>query len=150
MSFDRLSRNRQRVAASVLLLSAVTAGAALGGEPVSRNVVGRSRVELCHYQPDEGVWKKVSVGGNAAPMHLQNHDDALPGGITSDTGTQLSDDCVPVAGDCGDCLVQHSGTGCENAACEAVVCAADSFCCEVDWDTICAGEAQDLCTNVCE
>ncbi len=43
------------------------------------------------------------------------------------------------------CCVANGGLGCDNDACEATVCAVDSFCCNVQWDGICAGEASDLC-----
>ena len=72
-------------------------------------------------------------------------------------------DCVSVgfpaggplscAGDCtfdtsscdpgsGDCCISNGSPGCNNAACEAAVCAIDPFCCNTSWDGICAGEAQ--------
>lgn len=37
-----------------------------------------------------------------------------------------------------DCCVVHDGTGCDDPTCEAAVCAADSFCCELGWDQPCA------------
>jgi hypothetical protein len=36
-------------------------------------------------------------------------------------------------------------TGCDDAACQATVCGIDSWCCNVNWDSICVGEAQSLC-----
>jgi hypothetical protein len=47
------------------------------------------------------------------------------------------------------CCTANGGLGCDDAACEATVCAVDSFCCQVAWDSICASEAQDLCGNLC-
>ena len=46
---------------------------------------------------------------------------------------------------CGDCVEPHTMPGCENGDCEAAVCAVDSFCCNVAWDSICANEALDIC-----
>jgi hypothetical protein len=46
-----------------------------------------------------------------------------------------------MAQDSGDCCYSHSGTGCEDSACEASVCSYDSWCCDFGWDSICAGEA---------
>ncbi|MFO0874155.1 MAG: hypothetical protein U0575_09310 [Phycisphaerales bacterium] len=40
-----------------------------------------------------------------------------------------------------DCCVPHGGTGCDSRICESLVCAIDSFCCAVAWDSICADEA---------
>jgi hypothetical protein len=45
-------------------------------------------------------------------------------------GTPVSNCCVP-----------NGGIGCDNPACQAAVCAIDSFCCNVAWDSICADEA---------
>ncbi|MCW5899623.1 MAG: T9SS type A sorting domain-containing protein [Flavobacteriales bacterium] len=41
----------------------------------------------------------------------------------------------------GPCCTAHTGTGCENAACQAAICAADPFCCDTQWDGLCAGDA---------
>jgi hypothetical protein len=58
-----------------------------------------------------------------------------------------------------DCCVADSSTGCEVDFCEQSVCSYDSYCCSVEWDSICAGEAatdpycgycSDLCiTGIC-
>jgi hypothetical protein len=42
----------------------------------------------------------------------------------------------------GDCCSANGTAGCDNALCEAAVCAIDSFCCSVTWDGLCADEAQ--------
>ena len=55
--------------------------------------MGRAE-EICHFQPGNGTWKKLRVGENAATAHLQNHDDAPPGGTTTQTGTELDEECV--------------------------------------------------------
>ncbi len=39
------------------------------------------------------------------------------------------------------CCTANSTPGCENAACQNAICAADPFCCSTLWDTICAGSA---------
>jgi hypothetical protein len=46
---------------------------------------------------------------------------------------------------CGNCYEAHGFPGCEYPACEAAVCAIDSFCCDVEWDGICADVALDNC-----
>jgi hypothetical protein len=43
------------------------------------------------------------------------------------------------------CFYSNGGLGCDDAVCEATVCAIDSFCCDVAWDGICASEAIQLC-----
>jgi hypothetical protein len=46
-----------------------------------------------------------------------------------------------------DCCNAQGVPGCaSDAGCEATVCAADSFCCAVEWDSICADEAASMCT----
>ena len=50
--------------------------------------------------------------------------------------------CGPGA---GDCFTANGTPGCDDATCCATVCAIDSFCCDVFWDGICAGEAAQLC-----
>jgi hypothetical protein len=64
---------------------------------------------------------------------------------------------VEFCGACGDqcgspitgaCCVPHDGPACDDASCCATVCAADGFCCEVEWDEFCAGAAQKAC-GVC-
>lgn len=39
--------------------------------------------------------------------------------------------------------------GCDCQACQDIVCAADPFCCDTSWDSICAGAAADLCGDLC-
>ncbi|MEE9295661.1 MAG: carboxypeptidase-like regulatory domain-containing protein [Phycisphaerae bacterium] len=54
--------------------------------------------------------------------------------------------CDDAAGDC----CQSNGTpGCEDPDCCEIVCAIDPFCCDMTWDGICAGEAEDLCGQLC-
>jgi exosortase sorting signal-containing protein len=48
-----------------------------------------------------------------------------------------------------DCCFANGGVGCDNVTCETAVCAIDDFCCSVAWDGICAGEAFDLCGELC-
>lgn len=55
------------------------------------------KVNVCHWSEDEGSWNKLSIGAPALAAHLRNHDDAVPGGTTSQTSTQLDDDCQAAA-----------------------------------------------------
>ncbi|MCH8824122.1 MAG: hypothetical protein IH984_11520 [Planctomycetes bacterium] len=47
------------------------------------------------------------------------------------------------------CCEGHGGLGCDDQACQDAVCGADAFCCETEWDDICAGLAIDLCGKLC-
>jgi hypothetical protein len=63
------------------------------------------------------------------------------GGIAS-----AQDSCGPSAEE--GCFRVQSTPGCTDPECCRSVCAADSFCCEVEWDIICRRGALDSCTPV--
>ncbi|MEK6676289.1 MAG: IPTL-CTERM sorting domain-containing protein [Planctomycetota bacterium] len=77
------------------------------------------------------------------------------GGSTGDFELTVSSDLTPCStppsctGVCGpgqgDCCAAHANAGCEDPTCCAAVCAIDPFCCDTQWDSICAGEAESLC-----
>jgi hypothetical protein len=53
-----------------------------------------------------------------------------------------------IAGACpsaGSCCSAHGNPGCNDTECCLLVCSIDAFCCETQWDSICADEAADLC-----
>ena len=54
-----------------------------------------------------------------------------------------AEDCGPCGG--GGCCEGNDGVGCEDPDCEAAVCAEDSYCCDVNWDGICADLASEIC-----
>ena len=59
-----------------------------------------------------------------------------------------------LCGNCGDpgagsCFASNGSPGCNDGACCATICAVDSFCCDVSWDSICADEALQLCSVPC-
>ena len=41
----------------------------------------------------------------------------------------------------GDCCVPNGSVACDDAACCDAICAADAFCCETEWDQLCADAA---------
>lgn len=45
----------------------------------------------------------------------------------------------------GDCFSANGTPGCEDAACCGIVCAQDPYCCDVEWDSLCADAAVVLC-----
>ncbi len=49
----------------------------------------------------------------------------------------------------GDCCSPNGTAGCDDTTCCNIVCAADPFCCDTEWDATCAIEAEDLCESVC-
>ncbi len=60
--------------------------------------------------------------------------------------------CGDLSGGCGpgpdSCCEPKDKPGCEHPDCEALICASDPFCCEVAWDMLCAGAANNQC-EVC-
>lgn len=56
--------------------------------------------------------------------------------------------CAPECG-CGTSCCAPGGVGCLQAACAACVCAKDSACCTVSWDTECVALAKDVCKTPC-
>ncbi len=62
---------------------------------------------------------------------------------------------VDVDGECGggggmgDCCTDTNMPGCEDADITACVCAMDEFCCDNEWDNLCAGKAQMFCGLDC-
>ncbi len=54
------------------------------------------------------------------------------------------------------CCEDNGSPGCDDAACQAAVCACDPFCCDTEWDDACAGTgfvadcgAEVLCRDIC-
>ncbi len=45
-------------------------------------------------------------------------------------------------GGSGDCCFAHPTPGCEDPVCQDSVCSYDSYCCQYEWDSLCASEAQ--------
>jgi hypothetical protein len=60
-------------------------------------------------------------------------------GVCVDLASELCDGCGDP--EAGDCCSEHPVPFCDNRACCDAVCAIDSFCCEVEWDGVCVGEA---------
>ena len=58
---------------------------------------------------------------------------------------ELCSNCGELAA--GSCFFTHINPSCDNASCCATVCAADPFCCNNQWDNLCANAAVTLCPN---
>ncbi|MHC5029074.1 MAG: hypothetical protein ACYTGR_20175, partial [Planctomycetota bacterium] len=71
------------------------------------------------------------------------------GGAYQGDGTTCADVSCGGGGGGGDCCIANGSPGCDDAGCEATVCAADPFCCDTEWDQICADAAADLCGKLC-
>ena len=90
-------------------------------------------------------------------IRIGGYEDTLPEFVHRGNGT-LNISCGDSPGgteacgetDAGDCFAANPSSddpspGCEDQACCETVCEDDVFCCEVDWDTFCAGAAAGLC-----
>jgi len=66
-----------------------------------------------------------------------------PCGKNSDGGCN-----VEILGD-STCCHAHPTAGCDQTACQSIVCAIDPFCCAVAWDEPCVQQAVALCADVC-
>lgn len=82
------------------------------------------------------------TGGEAA---LSERDPSTH--LTVLTGDLNGDDAS--GSGTSDCCGSHSGPGCSDDACEAAVCAEDSFCCTDTWDATCAARTECLCGSLC-
>jgi hypothetical protein len=77
------------------------------------------------------------------------------GTCTCGDGTCSPGECSSCASDCpggctcGDVCSVGPPQDLSCGSCQDIVCSADSFCCEQEWDGICVGEAEDLCGKDC-
>jgi hypothetical protein len=105
---------------------------------------------------DEDFETPADAGGCTALVELaaiatDNCDGAIdPAKIcfvidTDGNGFDPGDPLCGGGGGGSDCCLANGTPGCDDAECEALICAIDPFCCDVAWDSICADEAQDLC-----
>jgi len=102
---------------------------------------------------DGTVFSDTSLPSSAPPLAafetafvtMTWSDGALPTWTPVWEITLLSS--VVVAG--GDCCSVHSAPGCDDAVCEADVCAVDASCCTSGWDEACRSLAASLC-SICD
>lgn len=86
-------------------------------------VAAQPKTDVCHFKYDVGEWQKKEVNVQAAERHLDDHDDAYPGGTTTQSGTELDDDCKQTQTACSltslpdtdsdrlpDCVETNTGT----------------------------------------
>jgi hypothetical protein len=73
------------------------------------------------------IWSNAKARGTSVQRPVAGNND---GGI---------------AGPVSDCCTAHPTPGCDDAACQALICGFDAFCCDVEWDGICAGNAGIFC-----
>lgn len=81
----------------------------------------------------------VSLVLSGTAMAAQNIDrGGKPEGYSLFSGLEAAPD--------SNCYVTRlNETGCDDAACQSTICGIDPWCCNVNWDSICVGEADSLC-----
>ncbi len=75
-----------------------------------------------------GTIDEIRVGEG---VYTPDRDEANPDGATTT------------------CCVSHSGLGCDDSGCEAIVCGVLPLCCSEAWDEVCVTLALDLCGTLC-
>ena len=77
-------------------------------------------------------------------------EDICAGPVCGDGTCQDTEHCEGCPEDCGpcqtDCCDAHPGKGCDDKTCEEIVCGQDVFCCNGQWDDICAQDAVQHCS----
>lgn len=75
------------------------------------------------------------------------------GSRCGDGACSEDEDCAACPMDCGpclhDCCQPHEGTGCQDPAVQATVCAGDPACCSLKWDNLCANAVDLLLPGTC-
>ena len=54
------------------------------------------QVAICHFDEQMQSWQLMVMAERSVSLHLEEHDDGLPGGTTAQSGTRLSSHCEPV------------------------------------------------------
>jgi hypothetical protein len=97
-------------------------------------------------------WGEECVTAVEATCGLTCDGGSCGDGVCDDE-SESCETCPVDCGECGTCehpLCEAGGPldpGCDE--CVADVCAVDSFCCDVEWDDICIGEAEQICGIDC-
>lgn len=91
------------------------------------------------------------VAGNCYRLQVGGFLGAVGSGTITSSCTIIQ--CPEVQPACGpgagDCCTAHAAAGCDDCGCCGMVCDNDPFCCNFEWDVLCAGEALAGCGNVC-
>lgn len=76
--------------------------------------------------------------------------DGICNGDESAASCPQDCDLAVACGGGGPCDAPHDGIGCDDLLCCSRVCIADPFCCQVQWDALCAKEGFQLCAGPAE
>lgn len=117
--------------------------------------------------PIEQIWVAVGRYHAAPPAGPQTASFLLPDGVGVYGGfagneshfadraglfdqTILTGDIGNDDGDSSCCVEDAARTGCDDVACQQIVCGVDSACCNIAWDASCAANAVALCKPLCD
>jgi hypothetical protein len=91
------------------------------------------------------------TAGESYLVRVSVYVDNFACSVCTGTGYEIAFSCDTGGGGGGegDCCAPHGTPACEDPACTAAVCADDPFCCDVEWDQICADAAFILCPVLC-
>jgi hypothetical protein len=100
------------------------------------------------------TWNQVLNLGNGTYSILIDANASVSGSAAATQSLTFSFSLVEVppppasCGSAGSCFLPKLTPGCDDAACCASICAADPFCCNSQWDQICADSAGLGCAQV--
>jgi len=77
------------------------------------------------------------------PFECKGTDEGEPCGDDTNGG------CNSTSSSKSTCCFASGGIGCDDPDCTTAVCSIDPFCCEFQWDFICASEALVFCPDTC-
>jgi len=97
-----------------------------------------SSYEPVSYSSDYGY-----SGSYYDPYSSSSYDSWYSDSYSSDYGYSSSYD---QSGSCCDCTNSKSEANC-NGQCDSEICSFDPYCCNVEWDWICANAAKEICEN---
>ena len=117
-------------------------------QPCCADLTGDGLVDSADIGLLIGAWGPCPVD----PCAEVNCDDGDPCTIDTCVDGECFHEKIPGCGQgpCGDpsagsCFANNGTPGCDDQLCCELVCAADSYCCDTAWDTICASAANVDC-----
>ena len=134
----------------------VKAEAMSDGTYYAAGVGAKTVIEVSHPQYGDARIETLLPLGDPVQMNIifigQNRALLLSPPVSGDLSAVQGRTGPATEGQCpgdGSCCEPNGSPGCDDADCCNIVCAADPFCCATEWDSICAGEAEDLCGDLC-
>jgi hypothetical protein len=75
----------RRLLTAALSIGLLAAGAAQAAKA--------PKVDICHFDAEEGIFKPISLNGNAVANHVENHGDQFPNIDPPEGGIELDEYC---------------------------------------------------------